>query len=162
MLLYSYNENESLHQGKFEDSVFDDIIDRNTKHGRSVANKQSCMDDEVFEKKHEGRFSQLYLFCACQIMNTAGWICFAPISSKLEYAYKDQGVDDSEVNYLSFIFMIMFLPMNFISIWIIENKGLRFSLLIGVSIQLLGFLTRYFVVYKFKMVLIGQTLIAIG
>ena len=76
----------------------------------------------------------LFLLSIAQIMNCTGWICFAPISSKIIFAYKSESVSTFEINYLSFIFMIMFLPMNFISIWVIEKKGLRTAILAGVGI----------------------------
>ena len=69
-------------------------------------------------------------------MNTAGWIGFAPIADKVMFAYNDgdRSISESQVNYLSWIFMIMFLPMNFVSVWVIENKGLRISLIIAIAI----------------------------
>ena len=73
-------------------------------------------------------------------MNTAGWICFAAVFDKILFAYPSTSSFD--INYLSWIFMIMYLPMNPPAMSYIESKGLRKSLLLGVSIQVLGFWTR--------------------
>jgi hypothetical protein len=57
MLMYSIKDDETLHQGKFEDSLFDDIVDRN-RNAKSLHNRQSCTDGDetaVFEKKHSHR-----------------------------------------------------------------------------------------------------------
>jgi len=93
-------------------------------------------------------------------MNTAGWICFAAVFDKILFAYPD--ATDFDINFLSWIFMIMFLPMNPPAITYIENKGLRKSILVGVSIQVLGFWMRALVNNGFIFVMAGQTLLSIG
>jgi hypothetical protein len=65
-------------------------------------------------------------------MNTAGWICFAAIPDKILFAYSE--TNNFDMNYLSFIFMVVFLPINPISTSIIEKYGLRKTLLIGAGI----------------------------
>ena len=56
----------------------------------------------------------------------------------------------------------MFLPVNFISTWVIETKGLKWALLLGVGIQTVGLWTRQFCTHGFYFVFAGQTFIAIG
>lgn len=58
--------------------------------------------------------------------------------------------------------MIMYLPMNPLAISFIESKGLRKSLLLGVSIQVIGFWVRALVNHGFIFNMVGQTLIAVG
>ena len=93
-------------------------------------------------------------------MNTAGWICFAAIVDKIKFAYP--GTTALDINYLSWIFMIVYLPMNPIATYMIENHGLRKSLLLGVFIESIGFWLRTFINYSFNYNMLGQVLIAIG
>ena len=86
-------------------------------------------------------------------MNTAGWICFAAVFDKILFAYPEATTFD--INLLSWIFMIMFLPMNPPSISYIESKGLRKSILLGVSIQVLGFWMRALINQGFIFVMVG-------
>lgn len=51
--------------------------------------------------------------------------------------------------------MFIFVPVNFFSIWVIEKIGLRTSINLGVSFQLVGFWVRYFVFVDFKLLLVG-------
>jgi FLVCR family MFS transporter 7 len=106
------------------------------------------------------RYLILALFSLVQLMNTAGWICFAAIVDKIKFAYPSTTALD--VNYLSWIFMIVYLPMNPIATSLIENHGLRKSLLLGVSIETVGFWLRTFINKGFYFNMLGQTLIAIG
>ena len=76
-------------------------------------------------------------------MNTAGWICFAAIVDKIKFAYP--GTTALDINYLSWIFMIVFLPLNPIATYMIEKHGLRKSLLLGVYIETIGFWLRTFI-----------------
>ena len=78
------------------------------------------------------RFFILLLFSLCQTMNTAGWICFASIIDKIKIAYPEASLFD--INYLSWIYLIAFLPVNPYATKYIESKGLRWSLLLGVFI----------------------------
>ena len=79
------------------------------------------------------RFVILFLFSIAQVLNTTSWISFAPILEKLLFAYDGQATEFN-INFLSWIFMIMFLPMNLPSVWFIEKKGLRASLIVGILI----------------------------
>ena len=67
-------------------------------------------------------------------MNAAGWIGFAPIVDKTAMAFQSENVGLKELNYMSYIFMVSFLPLNYPSVSLIEAKGIRFSLLLAVLI----------------------------
>ena len=73
-------------------------------------------------------------------MNTAGWICYAAIVDKIRFAYPE--TTNFDINYLSWIYMIAFLPMNPIATAYIETNGLRKALLLGIAIQVIGFWIR--------------------
>jgi hypothetical protein len=108
------------------------------------------------------RFLVLFLLALGQIINCIGWIGFAAIVDKTIFAYKSENLSTAQINYMSMIFLLMFVFVNFISVWVIENKGIRASFLIGVSIQVVGFWFRQFINESFNYCLIGQTILAIG
>jgi hypothetical protein len=65
-------------------------------------------------------------------------------------------------DYLSVIYLIMSIPFNFVAVFVIEKKGLRTAMLIGATLQLLGFWMRWFIHYHYVWLMIGQTFLAIG
>ena len=83
------------------------------------------------------RFVILGLFCLCQMMNTAGWICYAAIVDKIRFAYPN--TTNFSINYLSFIYMIASPLSNPFATAYIETNGLRKGLLMGIAIQVIGF-----------------------
>jgi hypothetical protein len=89
------------------------------------------------------------------ITDCIGWISFAPIVDKIIFAYESEGVTASQINYLSWSYMVAYIPVHFGSVWIIDHKGLRFSIIMGVSVQLLGFWLKLFVNKSFIFCLLG-------
>ena len=73
-------------------------------------------------------------------MNTAGWICFASIVDKIRLAYPEASV--LNINYLSWIYMIAYLPINPVATIFIERYGVRKSVLLGVFIETIGYWVR--------------------
>jgi FLVCR family feline leukemia virus subgroup C receptor-related protein len=92
------------------------------------------------------RYLILFMFSLCTFINGACWISFAPLSSALVKVnifipltiIKNYDVSLFIVNYMSFIFMIAFLPVNFPSVIALDNKGLRFGILTGIGLTVLG------------------------
>jgi hypothetical protein len=64
-------------------------------------------------------------------------------------------VDLFVINYLSFIFLAIYLPANFPSVKIIEKYGTRISLIIGVSLIMIGSWLRVLININFTPLIIG-------
>ena len=96
------------------------------------------------------------------LMNTIGWIQMTSIDFKIMFAYGKEGVTRRMLNYQNWIYMALYLPVSPISVWVIETKGIRHSLIIGLILQLIGFIVRIFINYEFLTLLIGQTFLALG
>ena len=105
------------------------------------------------------RFYMLLLFSMCTMMNACGWISFAPISDILTNTY---GVSLFMINYMSLIYMISFIPVNFLSVVVLDKWGLRWGITLGMSLTTLGLWLRTLINYSFTYVIIGQTIMAIG
>lgn len=55
--------------------------------------------------------------------------------------------------------LLMYLPLNFLSLWVIEHKGLRTSVLVGATLMIIGSTTRLLIVYgSFWAVFVGHIL----
>ena len=87
----------------------------------------------IFDRKEPARFSNFILFSMAMTMNSIGWLTFAPITYKMVHYYPPgtEGLSVEYWNYLFCIYMLTFVPFNFVSIWVIEQKGLRVSIIIG-------------------------------
>ena len=60
-----------------------------------------------------------------------------------------------EINYLSLIFMGAYLPVNFPSVAVIDKRGLRLGLIIGMVLTTVGLGIRCFINQGFYFALIG-------
>ena len=58
--------------------------------------------------------------------------------------------------------MLTYLPFNFVSIWLIENKRIKVTVLTAIFLQAAGMWVRVFIKSSFFYVIAGQTLIAIA
>lgn len=67
-----------------------------------------------------------------------------------------------QIDYLNVIYLLMYIPMSFISMYTIEKYGMRTAMLVGVTLQLIGFILRCFVNYNFIYLSVGQTFVAAG
>jgi hypothetical protein len=90
-----------------------------------------------------------------------GWIGFASIHKKILYAYKPS-FDDNTIDMLTWIPFAIFVPFSFLSMWVIENRGVKFSIRVGVSIQMVGYWFWGFLNHSVPLMILGVTLIAIS
>ena len=105
------------------------------------------------------RYIIVLLYAIPCMSNAAMWATFSPISAEVKDYY---GVSDIEVQYCSFVFMVVYIFVNFPSNYIIEEKSLAGGIFIGTGFTIAGTLLRILIKRSFIYVLLGQTLGAIG
>ena len=110
-------------------------------------------------KVYKRRFYMLLIYCASTCFNALAWISIAPISTTVQEVY---GVSDFEVNLVSLIFLILFLPGMLSSTFIFDRWGLRNGLIIGSILQAVGASLKYFINQGFWIVLLGQGFIGLA
>ena len=66
------------------------------------------------------------------------------------------------INYMSQIYMLMFVPVNFPSVAVLDNYGLRTGVTLGMGLTTLGIWLRCLSGQSFTYAVIGQTVMAIG
>eukprot|EP00439_Symbiodinium_sp_Y106_P078055 s1237_g16.t2 len=108
------------------------------------------------------RWRMLLLYMFGCMSNQAIWIGFAPIESDVMTEY---GVSATFVNFLSMIFMIVYLPANFPASYAMDVLGCRWALLVGGCLQTFGAILRCLpadpVTVRY-LVMCGQALAAVG
>lgn len=87
------------------------------------------------------------------------WISYAPVTLAAVVYY---GVGESEIIFMSTIFMIIYIPVSFIASWFINRFGFRIGVGLGAILNgLFGFL-RFIAGPNYLLALISQIIIAIG
>jgi len=105
------------------------------------------------------RWVVLLLFMFSNMITQILWISFASVTS---YAMAFYGVDELSIYLLSMIFMVVYIPITFLSSWAMDKFDFKIGAGIGaVIVGIFGFL-RIFTGGEFMLVLIFQIGIAIG
>ena len=86
-------------------------------------------------------------------------VTFSPLSTLVLSTYQTSYY---AVNYVIQAFCMIFLPMCFPSIYVLDNKGLRYSMVLGAILGFVGTVIRCFINYSFFFVILGQTVAASG
>jgi cyanate permease len=102
----------------------------------------------------------LALFSGAQLTNAVGQINFYGISHQLIHEHKSATL--WWVTYLNMVPLASYVIFSPLSVWLIEFRGTRESLAIGVLLQLAGSVLRMFINYHFMYLVIGQTIFTIG
>ncbi len=66
------------------------------------------------------------------------------------------------VNLMSYSFMVLYLPMNFPCVYVVEKFGLRIGVIGGIVSTAVGLWLRCFINTSFYIALIGQIVMALG
>ena len=75
------------------------------------------------------------------------------IAVQVKFAYPELSV--TTINMVSLIYMIIFIPVNFPSNYIVDTYGSRVGVWIGVILTVLGMWMKIFINSGFEIVLIG-------
>ncbi|MFX1276180.1 MAG: MFS transporter [Promethearchaeota archaeon] len=105
------------------------------------------------------RWNVLLLFMLVNIIVQMLWVSFTTVTIASQSYY---GVGEEEILLLALTFMIVYIPVTFISAWIIDKYDFKIGASIGAFfIGIFGFL-RFFAFSNYILVLIFQIGIAIG
>ncbi|KAH8025993.1 hypothetical protein HPB51_015342 [Rhipicephalus microplus] len=101
------------------------------------------------------RYWILLTFCTLSMLNAFQWIQYSIIASVIKDHY---GVSDTVISWTSLLYLIGYMTLAFPSAWILDNMGLRITVLIGAVGTALGACIKTFAVKpgQFTLVLVGQ------
>lgn len=102
----------------------------------------------------------LFSFAMLTISNSWIWITWSPIAKDMELLW---GVTSSEVDALSMVFMYLYIPLSFPSLYLVNNKiGMRNGLVLGAVLNTFGALLRWIRYESYSVVYIGTVLCSIA
>lgn len=115
---------------------------------------------------YKRRWFILFVLCLLNCSNAVLWLTFAPVADQTAEYLK---VSLDLVNWLSLVYMVVAIFFSFITTWMLDSLGLRFSLILGSWLNMLGSVLRVVGVLSwipqwavFPMVMGGQTLCALA
>ncbi|XP_018615043.1 solute carrier family 49 member A3 isoform X2 [Scleropages formosus] len=142
-------------------------------------NDDDHKDDEDRRRDEEGvphapqfqvfrrRWFVLSVLCLLNCSNAMLWLSFAPVADQTAQ-YLRVSVD--QVNWLSIVYMVVAIPVSFMTTWMLDTWGLRVSLVLGSWLNMVGGILRYISILKpvpavmwgFPVLMFGQTLCALA
>ncbi|KAJ8377859.1 hypothetical protein AAFF_G00250910 [Aldrovandia affinis] len=118
-------------------------------------------------KVYKRRWFILSILCMLNSSNSMLWLSFAPVADQTA---KYLGATLDQVNWLSLVYMVVAIPLCFITTWVLDTLGLRFSLILGGWLNMVGSVLRYVSVLRslppavryLPLLMGGQTLCAVA
>ncbi|KAI1888246.1 hypothetical protein AGOR_G00183050 [Albula goreensis] len=118
-------------------------------------------------KVYKRRWFILAVVCMLNCSNAMLWLSFAPVADQTAQFL---GATLDQVNWLSLVFMVVAVPLCFITTWMLDTLGLRISLILGAWLNMVGSGLRFLSVQTFLPVTVrylpllmgGQTLCALA
>ncbi|XP_023651571.1 solute carrier family 49 member A3 isoform X1 [Paramormyrops kingsleyae] len=124
-----------------------------------------AQQDGVGFKVYRRRWFVLFVLCLLNCSNALLWLTFAPVADQTA---RYLGVSLDQVNWLSLVYMVVAIPLGFVTTWMLDTWGLRVSLILGSWLNMVGSFLRYVgtlkclppAVWGFPLLMCGQTLCA--
>ncbi|XP_036407290.1 solute carrier family 49 member A3-like [Megalops cyprinoides] len=118
-------------------------------------------------KLYRRRWFILFVLCLLNCSNAMLWLSFAPVADQTAQ-YLGASLD--QVNWLSLVYMVVAIPLSFVTTWMLDTLGLRISLILGSWLNMAGSGLRYLSVLEslpagvryFPLLMGGQTLCALA
>ena len=105
------------------------------------------------------RWLELTLYSFCTAMNQVCWISLQPIAGAIENGY---GFGSVIISSIGVTFMVIYIIVNFPANYAMEKLGLKYGILIGVTLSTLGMCVKVLVNVSFYYVMLGQFIAAVG
>ncbi|CAL1586218.1 unnamed protein product [Knipowitschia caucasica] len=86
-------------------------------------------------KLYPRRFAVLAVFCLYSMVNAFQWIQYSIITSIFTHFY---GVTNANIDWLSIIYMVAYVPLIFPATWLLDRRGLRLTALLGSGLNCAG------------------------
>ncbi|KAK2890900.1 hypothetical protein QQF64_007019 [Cirrhinus molitorella] len=141
----------------------DALIGSSRKDVRSHLNGRSpAAEFKVYKR----RWFILFVLCLLNGSNAMAWLTFAPVADQTAQYLQ---VSLNLVNWLSLVYVVVAIFFSLITTWVLDTLGLRFSLIMGSWLNMLGAILRVIGMLSsiperamFPIVMGGQTLCALA
>mmetsp|Transcript_29087 Transcript_29087/g.49311 ORF Transcript_29087/g.49311 Transcript_29087/m.49311 type:complete len:504 (+) Transcript_29087:117-1628(+) len=125
------------------DSTNEALLNRYEEKDEGDATPQ-INDDEATEeeeyKMYSSRWIALAVYALGSLANAMIWISFAPIATVVSHTYS---VNNTAVNMLSVIFMILYIPGTYLASYLFKRFGLRGTILAANTLNVAGSVLRF-------------------
>lgn len=81
------------------------------------------------------RFAVLAVFSLYSLVNAFQWIQYSIITNVFTHFY---GVTNDQVDWLSIVYMVAYVPLIFPATWLLDRRGLRLTALLGAGLNCAG------------------------
>ncbi|XP_035232010.1 feline leukemia virus subgroup C receptor-related protein 1-like isoform X2 [Stegodyphus dumicola] len=160
----SININNDLNSNSFtqnyrstEDSSYS--LDNQSHKNEIKTGRKSSTKPAV--KLYKRRFVMLFLFAICSMMNAVPQFQYTVVADIVACYYN---VSLTAVNWTCVVFMVVFLPLVFPVMYLMEKKGLRVTLMTGAFLNCLGgwIQCASFRPSRYAVIMTSQTIYAMG
>uniref|UniRef100_A0A3Q1FSR7 Major facilitator superfamily (MFS) profile domain-containing protein n=1 Tax=Acanthochromis polyacanthus TaxID=80966 RepID=A0A3Q1FSR7_9TELE len=97
--------------------------------------KEAQPDERLETRLYWRRFAVLTVFSLYSLVNAFQWIQYSIIANVFKGYY---GVTYGEVDWLSIVYMVAYVPLIFPATWLLDRKGLRLTALLGAGLNCAG------------------------
>ncbi len=105
------------------------------------------------------RFLVLIAFCFGTAINGVCWLSSTPIIDQLKSAY---GMSEIFTTFCGLVFMLTYVGFGFAATYIIQEKGLKWGILIGITLTVAGMWIKTLIKVSIWFFLIGNTFGGLG
>ncbi|XP_030001600.1 solute carrier family 49 member A3 [Sphaeramia orbicularis] len=118
-------------------------------------------------KVYKRRWFVLLVLCLLNCSNATLWLTFAPVANQ---SAKFLNVTLDQINWLSLVYMVVAIPLSFVTTWMLDTLGLRITLILGSWLNMAGALLRFLagtlynsnLSHRYPLMMTGQTLGALA
>uniref|UniRef100_A0A8C5E3Z7 Uncharacterized protein n=1 Tax=Gouania willdenowi TaxID=441366 RepID=A0A8C5E3Z7_GOUWI len=152
----STQEQETKEQ---EEEKIDAHLDAKAPKCTHISNGErgTAMETRLYKR----RWAIVFLFSAYSLSNAYQWIQYAIIANIFAKFYK---VGDFAVNWLSMVYMLVYIPLILPVTWLLEKKGLRLTAILANALNFAGNWVKVGSAepHLFAVTLVGQLLCALA
>ena len=139
----------------------------------SIINKSNDKNENMdFSKKTQLFFRRwiiLLIFCLITLLSAFNWIQYSIIQDVvIEFYNESLPIESADkydaVNWLSMVYMLAYIPLVFPTMFLLDRKGLRVSIILGALVNCVGAVIKCFALRSdlFLVAMLGQTFCAIA
>ncbi|XP_068505248.1 heme transporter FLVCR1 isoform X1 [Syngnathus scovelli] len=115
-----------------------DELDAMLPDGEKQPMKEKNEDEETVRtetKLYWQRFAVLAVFSLYSLINAFQWIQYGIIANVFTHFYR---VGNDKVDWLSIVYMLVYVPLIFPATWLLDRRGLRLTALLGAGLNCAG------------------------
>lgn len=121
-----------------ETEVLEEELEAMLPNGDGGEGDAAAEDDEgkkLETKLYLRRFAVLAVFSLYSLVNAFQWIQYSIITDVFTQFYR---VTNNQVDWLSIVYMVAYVPLIFPATWLLDRKGLRLTALLGAGLNCAG------------------------